>query len=231
MSAPEDYAEEAAAYTALLVEASSPPPRTLLELGSGGGNNASFMKQAFDDVVLVDRAPGMLEISRALNPDCQHILADMTDLRLQREFDCVFVHDAICYLTTETALRRAMATVYRHCRPGGVALLCPDYVRENFTPGTAEGGHDAAQRSLRYLEWSWDPDPTDTTYVVDYAYLLREGGDTRAVHDRHVEGLFSRGDWLRLLSEAGFDARAVSIEHSDIEPGAYEVFLAHRPTI
>ena len=27
---------------------------------------------------------------------------------------------------------------------------------------------------MRYLAWSWDPDPQDTTYTVDYAYLLRE---------------------------------------------------------
>jgi hypothetical protein len=24
-----------------------------------------------------------------------------------------------------------------------------------------------------YVEWTWDPDPADTTYLVDYAYLLR----------------------------------------------------------
>ena len=34
LSAPEDYAEEAAIYTALLVEHSARPPQTVLELGS-----------------------------------------------------------------------------------------------------------------------------------------------------------------------------------------------------
>ncbi len=231
MSAPQDYAEEAATYTALLIDASRSPARTLLELGSGGGNNASFMKTAFEEVVLVDRSPGMLDVSRALNPECSHVLGDMTSVRLHREFDCVFVHDAICYLTSEADLRRAMEIVYLHCRVDGIALFCPDHVRENFKPTTDDGGHDSATRSMRYLEWSWDPDPNDTTCVVDYAHLLREAdGTTRAVHDRHIEGLFPRADWLRLLTDVGFDARVVAFEHSEVEPGSCELFLAHKPT-
>jgi hypothetical protein len=117
-----------------------------------------------------------------------------------------------------------------HCRPGGAALFAPDFVRENFRPSTDCGGHDNQTHGLRYLEWTWDPDPADTTYVVDYAYLLR-GPDraTRVEHDRHVEGLFGRGDWLRLLSEAGFQASAVQLQHSALEPGSHEVFIAKRP--
>ena len=73
------------------------------------------------------------------------------------------------------------------------------------------------------------PDPSDTTYVADYAYLLRTSdGTVRVEHDRHVEGLFRRADWLRLLAEAGFQARAVPFDHSEFEPGSHEVFVAKR---
>ena len=98
----------------------------------------------------------------------------MRSVRLGRIFDCVFVHDAVGYMTSESDLRRAMETAFVHCRPGGAALFAPDHVRENFRPSTDHGGHDAGARGLRYLEWTWDPDPTDTTCVADYAYLLRE---------------------------------------------------------
>jgi hypothetical protein len=65
---------------------------------------------------------------------------------------------------------------------------------------------------------------------VDYAYLLRTpDGGVQVEHDRHVEGLFSRSEWLRLLSEAGFEARAMPFDHSELEPGSYEVFVARRP--
>ena len=83
---------------------------------------------------------------------------------------------------------------------------------------------------MRWLEWSSDPDPDDDTMQVDYAFMLREGaGPVRVVHDTHVEGLFARATWLRLLGEAGFEAEAVVFDHSELEPGSYEVFLARRP--
>jgi hypothetical protein len=229
LSPPADYVEEAAFYQRTLLEGCTRPCKTLLELGSGGGNNASHMKARFG-MVLVDPAPEMLAMSRALNPECEHVEGDMRTVRLHRDFDAVFVHDAICYMTTEADLRRAIETAWLHCKPGGAALFAPDYVRENFVPGTEEGGHDGDDgRALRYLEWMWDPNPDDSTYVVDYAYLLREGMTVNVEHDRHIEGLFARADWLRLLSEIGFEPTVVPFEHSELEPGRHIVFVGRRP--
>ena len=58
MSAVADYEEEAGFYTRLLRQAGTAPAETLLELGSGGGNNAAFMKRRFD-MTLVEPADGM----------------------------------------------------------------------------------------------------------------------------------------------------------------------------
>ena len=113
------------------------------------------------------------------------------------------------------------------CGPG--AML--DALREHFADATDHGGHDGDGRARRYLEWTWDPDPADSSYVVDYAYLLREDGrPPRVIHDRHVHGLFDRATWLRLLGEAGFVDPAVRpLEHSEVEPGSVEVFVVRRP--
>src|SRR5688572_11928375 len=228
-STPVDYAEEAAIYQRELENASERPLRTLLELGSGGGNNASYLKKRFE-MTLVDLSDGMLEVSRELNPECEHIQGDMRSARLGREFDGVFVHDAVCYMTTEADLRAAIETAFIHCAPGGAVLFAPDHVRENFSTSSSHGGEDGDAESVRYLEWTWDPDPRDTMYVVDYAIMLRSrDGSVRVEHDHHVEGLFSRDDWLRFLTEAGFDATVVPCEHSEIEPGTYEVFVGRKP--
>jgi SAM-dependent methyltransferase len=229
LSAPSDYAEEAAFYREKLVGAARRPVRTVLELGSGGGNNASHLKSHFE-MVLVDRSPGMLAVSRALNPECEHVQGDMRSVRLGREFDAVFVHDAIAYMTSEADLRQVFETAFAHCRPGGAAIFAPDHVRDTFAPSTDHGGHDGADRGLRYLEWTWDPDPSDTTYTVDFAYALRSSdGSVHVEHDRHIEGLFARSDWLRLLALAGFEARMVPFDHSEIEAGKYEVFVCTKP--
>ena len=230
MSAPADYAEEAAFYQRLMLEASEGHPTTMLELGSGGGNNASFLKKRFE-MVLVEPSAGMLAVSRSLNPEARHVLGDMRTVRLGRQFDCVFVHDAVVYMLTEGDLRRAIETAFMHCRPGGVALFCPDHVRENFQPSSEHGGEDGDGRAMRYLAWMWDPDPTDTTYITDYVYAMRNGrGQVETVYDRHLEGLFSRREWLQWLREAGFEPAVVPFEHSELEPGSHEVFLCRRPT-
>jgi hypothetical protein len=180
-------------------------------------------------MVLVDLSPGMLSVSAALNPECEHVQGDMRTVRLGRQFDAVFVHDAVEYMTTESDLRMAIDTAFVHCRPGGGALFAPDFVRETFRPSTDHGGNDNGTQALRYLEWTWDPDPADTTYLTEYAYLLRTpDGTVRVEHDRHVGGLFARADWLRLFADAGFEARALSFHHSDLEHDS-EVFVAHRP--
>jgi hypothetical protein len=128
------------------------------------------------------------------------------------------------YMTTESDLRRALETAYFHCRAGGVALFAPDYVKERFIATTEHGGYDGPARSLRYLEWVYDPDETDCTYIVDYAYLLREAdGTAQVVHDRHIEGLFSQAEWLRLLGEAGFRAKVI------VDPYERELFLGLKP--
>jgi SAM-dependent methyltransferase len=210
ISAPEEYAEEAA-FAASLLRTANPPTRTVLELGSGGGNNAFYLKREFE-MTLVDLSEQMLAVSRQLNPECEHVRGDMRTLRLGRRFDAVFVHDAVDYMTTEADLRRAVSTAYQHCREGGLAVFVPDDIAENFEPGTEHGGHDAPDgRGVRYLEWSSDPDPGDTRTRSEFAFLLREAdGTVQVAHDTHEFGLFPRALWLKVLTEVGFRARSVA---------------------
>lgn len=165
VSPPEEYGEEAA-FAATLLASAAGPARDVLELGSGGGHNAVHLKTRFA-MTLVDLAPEMLDVSRQLNPECQHHVCDMRNTRLGR--------------------------------------------------------------GVRYLEWSWDPDPDDTSTVTEYAFLLRDSaGAMRVVHETHHLGLFGSADWLRLLAEAGFEPEAVTEVTSEDRPPR-ECFLAHRP--
>ena len=175
LSSPDEYLEEATFYAKTLLAAAERSSRTLLELGSGGGNNASHMKKQFQQVVLVDRSPGMIAVSKALNPDCEHVVGDMRTVRLNRQFDYVFVHDAIVYMTTTADLRQAVETAFVHCAAGGVAVFAPDHVRETFRPSTDHGGHDGTDRAMRYLEWTWDPDPADSTYTSNTRFFCASG--------------------------------------------------------
>lgn len=222
ITAPAEYTEEAAFVLAALRASVDGGVAEVLELGCGGGNLASQLKRDLR-LTLTDLSEEMLALSRSLNPECKHIEGDMRTLRLGRPFDAVVVHDAVMYMTAETDLAAAIETAFVHLRPGGAAIFLPDCVRETFEPHTDHGGHDADERSLRYIEWVVDPDPGDRTYVTDFAYLLREGAEPlRVVHDRHVMGVFARGDWVRLLQEVGF------VTDSLVDPWERDVFVGVR---
>lgn len=224
ISPPEEYAEEAETFRRLFDEYATTPIRTVLELGSGGGNNASFLKAHYE-LTLTDLSPAMLEISRALNPECQHIQGDMRTLRLGETFDGVFVHDAIGYMTSEADLRAALETAYLHLRPGGVALFVPDYVSETFVESTSHHGSDGDDRAVRYLEWAFDPDPADSTFTTIYTFVLRDpDGTIHVEHDQHTLGLFSREVWLRLLRDVGFEPERV------VESYGRDVFIGRKPS-
>jgi SAM-dependent methyltransferase len=223
---PSDYWDEAAFVSRVVDDVGDGESRTLLELGSGGGNNASHLKARFE-CTLTDISPEMLSLSRTLNPECEHLKGDMRIIRLGRTFDVVFIHDAISYLTTEDDLRAALETAAVHVRPAGLVILTPDATTEIFKPKTDHGGHDGEDgRSLRYLEWTHPA--AGTTYDVDYLIIARGPGDAlQVVHDRHTLGLFPRDTWERLIADVGLELVDTTVENPyELEQAA---FVARRP--
>lgn len=222
-SPPSHYGEEAEDLLARL--GAVPADASLLELGSGGGSLASHLTGRFR-CTLTDLSEGMLAVNRQVNPSAEHHQGDMRSLRLGRTFDVVLVHDAIAYATTEADVIDTLRTAAVHCGEQGVVAVLPDYVRETFQPDTDCGGEDGDDgRAFRYLEWIWDPDPLDHTYVADYAFTMREpDGSIRVEHDRHVEGLFSRAEWASMFAAAGL------LGASSVDPWNRDVFIARLGT-
>jgi len=223
LSPPSAYAEEVAELLPTLLAAPDAPPATMLELGSGGGSFAFHMK-AHVRVTLSDREAAMLAVSRALNPECEHIEGDMRTMDLRRVFDLVLIHDAIVFATTPAAARAALATAARHCRPGGGVVLIPDFVTETFEADENSGGSAMPDgRELRYTERKCDPDPADAIYETVYDFVVRAAdGSEERVHEVHQHGLFPRTSWLAWLDEAGYEATS----HPD--PWGREVFVGRR---
>ena len=222
----EDHADEVRVFSATFARAVTPAPKTLLELGAGAGGNAFHMKRHYQ-CTLTDINERMLELSRALNPECEHVLGDMRTLRLSRTFDAVLVHDAIVYMLTREDLRAALETVYVHLRAGGAAIIAPDGVRDDFREATELLEFERGDRAMRGVQWSWDPDPSDDTVQTDYAFVLRQGTSTTVVHDPHTSGMFYRATWLELLAEVGFTTELIERPLDD-EGHTDRIFLAKK---
>jgi len=232
ISPPAEYAADAAVLRRVFASAAE-PVRTILDLGSGGGHVAWYLKGAAR-LTLVDISAPMLAASRELNPECEHIEGDMLTLRLGRMFDAVLVHDAVDYVTSEAGLAGVAATAFAHCRPGGVAVFAPDHTADTFRPGRGGGGgRDEDGRQASFRERTTDPDPADEWIESEYEFRLRAAdGSERVVRESHRLGAFRVATWMRVLTSAGFAPEPGDMAGRYAGPaaaGLRHLFVGRRP--
>ncbi|MBU1698734.1 MAG: class I SAM-dependent methyltransferase [Candidatus Eisenbacteria bacterium] len=205
---PEEYADYCTHVVRLISAHAQIPVRSLLNIGCGGGKNAFNLKRHYN-VTGLDLSPRMLELSRALNPECAFLPGDMRGFNLDRAFDAILMDDAISYMANRANLRSAFEAAYRHLSPGGVMVVGPDYTKETFVQNRtvatpAVGTAKLAKVEVVFVENDYDPDPTDECYEGTILYLIREHGRLRVETDCHILGLFAYEVWRETLTEVGF---------------------------
>ena len=204
ISPPEEYGSEAAFFGDVIREELGPGRHKLLELGVGGGHNLSHLTDDFD-CTAVDLSPAMLALSKGLNPGVEHHVGDMRNIRLERTFDTVLVHDSASYLLTEQDLTETFATAAAHLRPGGVLMVAPDWFQETFPDGWVYNwDRQQGDIEVNIQEVMVDPDPSDTQVESTYTYTIKKAGVTTVEVDTHITGLFSIQTWSDLMGQAGF---------------------------
>ncbi|MEC9280618.1 MAG: class I SAM-dependent methyltransferase [Chloroflexota bacterium] len=206
ISPPEEYADESGYWRRALWGKLGEGRHRILELGSGGGHNLSHLTRHFQ-ATAVDLSPHMLRLSTGLNLGVDHHLGDMRSVRLGQIFDAVLIHDAISYLLTEEDLKSSLETCRVHLRSGGVLLIAPDWVREDFDGATSKQFQWVRKKGrveVTIDEHLHDPDPDDTQIESIYTYTIKEIGKERVEKDTHITGLFPIATWTRLMEAAGF---------------------------
>ena len=159
---PAEYAEEATFYQQQLLAACEGSPRTLLELGSGGGNNASHLKARFEHDArrpLARHARGQPRAEprvRARRRRHAHG-PPRARVRLRLRPRRGLLHDDTRPICGRRSRRRT-------CTAGRAGRRCsrPIMCARTFAPPPITAGTTAARAALRYLEWTWDPDPADS---------------------------------------------------------------------
>jgi SAM-dependent methyltransferase len=231
ISPPGQYEQEAGYLAAVLSSTAAIGVHDVLDLGSGGGHVALHLQDRFT-LTLTDISADMLAVSRRLNPRCRHVRGDMRTMRLDEAFDAVLAHDAIDYVITRDDLAKVITTAFAHCRPGGIAVFVPDYVKDDFRAltGGGGGGDDGSGRHANFREQTWDPDPADDWVQAEYEFILREADDTvEVVKETHRLGVFSRETWRLLLTEAGFVVGPGHAGRSMPGKPPANLFIGHRP--
>ena len=231
----EEYRAESELFATLIKQYARIGVSNILDIGCGGGKNTFHLKRNFA-LTGIDVSEEMLALARDLNPDCDFRLGDMRDFQLGREFDSVFINDAITYMSTKADLLSAFLSTFRHVRPGGVVITYPDHIKETFVQNQtkvsrAKAPSKPANLDVIFIENSYDPDPDDDSYEFTLVYLIREDGRLRIEHDLHVGGVFALDVWRESLRTVGFE---VHEEGWGENPGPSEqqlpVFVCVRPT-
>lgn len=200
----EIYKKESNKIVKLIRKHSKIKVRTLLDIGCGGGKNASHLKKHFQ-VTGIDISRSMLRNARKLNPECKFAVADMRNFDLKQKFDSVFINDAHNYMTTQSDLLKVFRMAYKHLRPGGVMVVHPDQTKETFTQNqTHTWRSKRGDMDITFIENNYDPNPKDNTYESIFVFLIRKKGKLRIEHDFHTGGLFKLTVWRKLLKQAGF---------------------------
>lgn len=221
VSPPEDYVEEAATFRTRFARHGVADGASILHLGCGGGSIDWHLKAHYQ-VTGVDLSPAMLEHARALNPEVRYLTGDVRDVRLQRTFDAVLLHDAVAYMTTLADLHAAYATAAAHLEPGGVVVTLPEEVRQRFRQHRVQDStYSRDGCTVTTVHVDFDPDPADTWFEQTFVFLIREPGKALQIEvDTHRCGLWDLETMLSALRDVGFEPRVEPWELSDeVAPG------------
>lgn len=197
-----DYADQAVRTRELLLSL-HPGARTLLDVGCGTGEGMVHLREDFE-ITGVDLSPPMVEAARKKLPDLPVHQGDMRDFRLGRAYDAVCcMYSSIGYLEDEEELEAAARTLVGHLAPGGVLLVEPWFLPEQWNGGDlVSGGIDAeGLRISRMGRWRTVGDHCS----VEMHYLVADDSGVRHFVDRQTLTLFPREAYERAFARAGVE--------------------------
>lgn len=96
-----------------------------------------------------------------------------------------------------------------NCRPGGALLIAPIAFPKQFNPAPKP----ADMMDRKEVCVTWNDVGARLRPITPMPWTMRSSCEippVRVEHDRHVEELFKRAEWLAFLQDAGF-------VHSDVD--------------
>ena len=201
-----DYDKESRTITELVRRYKTSEGNSLLDVGCGTGKHIQRLAGEFDCVGL-DASESMLEQARRNVRGVEFVKGDIVDFDLGRKFDVVLcLFSSIGYVRTRPRLARALRNFARHLRDGGVVIVEPWFtkstVKDGYVHVLAQGddGLKVVRVDITRIRGNLS--------VLDERIVVADRVKGMATYkDRMFMGLFEREEFLRLMREAGLNAK------------------------
>jgi SAM-dependent methyltransferase len=189
-----------------LVEARRPGARTLLDVACGTGAHLEHLARHYD-VEGLDLDPDMLAVARERLPGVPLHEADMAAFELGRTFDAVVcLFSSIAYVRTLERLERAVASMAAHLEPGGVLVIEPWVLPEQWDARRLHAVF-VDEPDLKIARMSVPP-PLAREQTLEFHYLVATRDGIEHFTERHDIAMFTHDEYVGAVGAAG-----VRVEH------------------
>jgi len=199
-----NYARECEILRAVIAVA-APGALTILDVACGTGEHDKFLKEHYA-VDGVDLNENYLGAARVKNPAGRYTRGDMTDFDLATTYDAVTcLFSAIGYVRTIDRMNRAIASMARHVKPGGVLIVEPWITPDGWKSGNTfiHAGEIGADKVCRM-----SLSGREGNLSVVLMHYLRGTPDGIEHYSERLElGLFTRDEMTRAFESAKMQVR------------------------
>ncbi len=200
-SVDKDYPAEADKTNTIIQKHKQTNGKSLLDVACGTGVHAGYLSKYYQ-VEGLDLDKQMLKVARKRHPAIRFHQGDMTAFDLGRQFDAIVcLFSSIGYVKTKSRLQKAIKTMERHLRPGGILLIEPWFNAKQWHPGRASMTQ-VNKPDLKIVRMSYSGQRKNVS-TIEFRYLIGTAKGIEYHVEIHELGLFSHREYRDAFKAAG----------------------------